>query len=159
MSVHPRVPVERALKVSGPISAEEAEVILEIAYLTIAADGALHDEEIEALARIARALSGLTDTEQAARGIGPRLDRFAEALARDGMDERVHALAEKLTRPEAKALAYRASCAIALADLDTDDREFELDLALISELDLSQEEADRLAGEVREALIVGEGEG
>ena len=51
-----RLAVERALTGVGPFSRSAVESILEIAYLTMAVDEELRDEEIEAFSVIAAAM-------------------------------------------------------------------------------------------------------
>jgi hypothetical protein len=165
MALHPRVPVEKAFLSSDPVSSAEADAILEIAYLTMASDRRLNDEEIDALGRIAAAIpregrspyrAPRTDAGLPQGDMDALLNRFAQTLDRDGLEARLHALAQSLTTPHGRALAYKAACAMALADLDASDREFEFDLQLISELELNQQQADAIAAEVHEALIVDE---
>lgn len=160
----PRVPVEAAVPISEATTPAEREAILEIAYLTIAADHDVRVEEIDALARIAGRLGSdaggpayrqgaAEPAALAGRALDQLLSTFAQRRDRDGAESRLAAAAAGLDRPSLRELAYRVACALALADLDADDREFEFDLALIDALVLDQATADRISGEVQEALV------
>ena len=160
------------------LSPTEREAILEIGYLAIAADRQLRDEELEAFRGVASRLRDLVgdpdvgpSSKAAPSAHGDRaqlaeraalsdheldalLNRYAEGLARSDADERLRDLAKALTRPDARAVAYKVAYALALCDLDTSDPEFEFDLQLIDSLGLSQEEAEALADQVMEAFAV-----
>jgi hypothetical protein len=143
----------------------EREAILEVSYLAIAADHKLRDEELAAFRAVATRLRDqVGDPEEGPMSRRPLplaenrslsekelnaiLDKFAEGLTREGADARLRELAQHLTRPEAKATAYRVAFALALCDLETGDAEFEFDLQLIDSLGLAHEEAESLADEV-----------
>ena len=160
----PRVPVEAAVPISETTPAAEREAILEIAYLTIAADHQVREEEIDALARIGGRLTNGEPGSAYRDGVGEPaalsgrpldalLSTFAQRRDRDGAEARLAAAAAVLTRPSLRTLAYRVACALALADLDADDREFEFDLALIDALQLDQATADQVSAEVQEAFV------
>jgi hypothetical protein len=153
---HFRLAVERALVGVGPFPRSVAESILEIAYLTMAVDEDLRDEEIEAFSVIAAAML------QPNRGAGEALDdaalrdwldKFAGELDRAGIQDRLEAAVKSLgDNHPAKLAAYRAACLMAMSDLDAHDREFEFDLQLIATLGVSQEEADAIVDEVNQAV-------
>lgn len=151
------------------LSAPEREAILEIAYLAIAADRTLREEELEAFRGVAGKLRDLVgdpaegptskhplalreNRELTDRELARLLDHYAAGLARSAADERLRVLAGALGRPEAKAVAYKVAYALALCDLDTSDPEFEFDLQLIDSLGLTQDEAGALADEVLQAF-------
>jgi tellurite resistance protein len=151
----PIVPVERTFQLTDPLSQPELEAILEAAYLVVSSDRQIREEEEAALARVAERLAELNRALGGA-GIAPPLENLLVELGerrnRDGQNGRVEAVAAALPRPTTRALAYRVACAISLSDLETHDREFEVDLALISALGLPQETADEIASEVQESL-------
>ena len=153
-----RLAVERALTGVGPFPRAVAESILEIAYLTMAVDEELRDEEIEAFSVIAAAMlqsgrapsPGETLDDQALR---TWLDRFAEELSRENIDARLDAAVARLGDDHgAKLASYRVACLMAMSDLDAADREFEFDLQLIATLGIEQDEADTILDEVNAAL-------
>lgn len=142
--------IHAALKGIGPFSRGVADAIIEVAYLTMAVDQELRDEELNAFALICGELSGQAPEE---RELYKRLDKLGEALDRASILERLEKTAAVLGDDKAaKLAAYRVASLMALADLDAADREFEFDLDLISTLGLTQDEADKVADEVNEAL-------
>ncbi len=151
----PIVPVERTFQLTDPLSQPELEAILEAAFLVVSSDRQIREEEEAALERVAARLAEQNRALGGA-GIAPRLEKLLVALGelknRDGQNRRVEAVAAALPRPTTRALAYRVACAISLSDLETHDREFEIDLALVSALGLPQETADAIAAEVQESL-------
>ncbi|MEJ7732163.1 MAG: hypothetical protein WKG00_23510, partial [Polyangiaceae bacterium] len=151
----PIVPVERTFQLTDPLSQPELEALLEAAYLVVSSDRQLREEEEAALGRIADRLAE-QNRAVGGPGIAPPLENLLVELGerknRDGQNGRIEAVAAALPRPTTRALAYRVACAISLSDLETHDREFEIDLALISALGLPQETADEIAAEVQESL-------
>lgn len=154
-----RVAVERALRGVPAFTRASTEAILEIAYLTMAVDEQLQDEEIEAFSIIAAILLGKRDPssdEPGLEGAALRswLDRFAVALDRASLHERLEAAVRSLGGDQAaREASYRVACLMAMSDLDAHDREFEFDLDLIAALELEQDVADRIADELNAALI------
>lgn len=154
MTPSERIPVERVLGELDPswLTAAEIDAVLEVGYLAIACDRDLRDEELDGLGRLLRELSGQND----ARGLGrlaEAIERYAAYLDRDGLDGRLESCAAVLSRRKlARDLAYKIACALALVDRHLHDREFELDLALIAALELTQDEADALAHQVHALL-------
>ena len=149
----PRVPVESAFQVPDPLGLPERQAILEAAFLVIAADREIHQQEALALERVAAKLWTKSNDEPLdAAELRHLLDRFTNARERQGQDARLEAVAAALPRPTTRALAYKVACAMAMSDLDVHDREFELDLSLIAALGLPQQTADDLAAEVHESL-------
>lgn len=151
------------------LTPKERDAILEIAYLAIAADRVLREEEVEAFRKVAARLRGHDDISEAE--LGTLLDRFTNRLEhtkativpgddeeeamserakllRAEADERLHVLAVDLPRPETRALAYKIAYALALCDLETTDEEFEFDLQLVDALGITDDQAGELADEV-----------
>jgi tellurite resistance protein len=165
MSTSPRIIIERVVQGRAPFSRDIVEAILEVAYLAMCVDGRLTDEEIEAFSHVAGALLASqsppgyrvqADTHRVAPPLELRetnrwLDRFAERVSRDGVDERLMAVAPLLTDPTARAVAYQIACLIAVSDFDTSDRDDDLHLQLIEALGFTQEDADGLADEAHRA--------
>ncbi len=137
------------------LSQSEVDAIVEIAYLTIAVDRRLETEEIEAFKGVVEKLRGVS--------VGSLDNLLDEMYARadaarggeDGQsgyaDERLRALATKMSVP-ARELAYKVAYAMGLADMESSDEEFELDLQLVDALELSNERTEELAGEVMDVL-------
>lgn len=138
----------RVIPETTTLTAAEADVVLEIAYLAIAADHKLADAEIDAFRGVMSKLAGAPVTE---RALNEKLDALNAKVERVDVDEHLRALGKDLS-PGARAIAYKVAHAIALADLDSSDAEFEFDLQLIDALELSGEQADALALEVESAM-------
>ena len=142
--------IPRALSGVGPFSRSITDAIIEVAYLTMAVDQQLRDEELEAFAVVCGQLMGAPPEEKA---LFRRLDKLGESLDRASILERLEKTAAVLGDDKAaKLAAYRVASLMAMADLDAADREFEFDLDLIATLGLTQEEADDVADQVNAAL-------
>jgi hypothetical protein len=141
---------------TAPLAAADHEAILEIAYLAIAADRTLRDEELAAFRGIAERLRALRSggdvvsiDDQELNGV---LDRFCASLEGSTVDERARAVAVRLRTPEERRLAYKLAYALSVCDLDASEDEFQLDLTLLDALELSNDDAEQLTGEVDAAL-------
>ena len=145
--------IESIADAVGPVeglTSAERRAVLEIAYAVVACDHDINEKERAALHSIARKLAGSDAVaEDDAAALLRRFDG-----ARDGAvpAEHLRRIAEDLTTPAAREVAYKAACALALADDVSSDGEFEIDLELIDALALPQAEADRLAAEVARTL-------
>jgi hypothetical protein len=156
------------------LSPKERDAVLEIAYLAIAADRVLNEEEVAAFKQVASKLRG-GDGSMSEAELGTLLDRFTnrlektraelepaedmddedderKRLLRAEADERLLALTTDLPRPGTRELAYKIAYALALCDLETTDDEFEFDLQLVDALGLTTDRASQLADEVVMAL-------
>lgn len=144
--------IRRALKGVGPFSKPVADAVLEVAYLTMAVDQELRDEELEAFALVAGELVGGGEAPDS-RQMAKRLDGLGQALDRATILERLEKTSKAFGDDKsAKLAAYRVATLMAMVDLDAADREFEFDLDLIATLGLAQDEADQVADEVNAAL-------
>jgi len=141
--------IARVVPADPKIDARERDAILEIAYLAVAADHKLSDDEIDGLKRIAASLEGAD--EYSDKKLDELLGRFAKWRDRAEVDERLRKLGGTLS-PHARKLAYRVAYALAVCDLEAPDEEFEFDLQLIDALELSADQANTLAGEVQRLL-------
>ena len=151
-----RLSAERALAPIGRFDRTTAESILEIAFLSIAADRKIDATEVEAFAFVAARLVGEGEEKLGDHDVNAWLDHFTARLDASNLHQRIHDVGESLALEDARLAAYRISFFLGIVDLDASDREFEFDLQLISELDLNQQQADAIAAEVHEALIVDE---
>ena len=146
-----RVDVARVLEAGGKLSAQEAEAILEIAYLSTVVDGRLSDEEIAAFAQVAARLKAGSVSDDG-RKLDALLDGYARHIEHRDIAERLAELAKSLTRDDARKTAYKVAFAMALCDLGTSDDETDFDDALATLLGLSIEDVDALESEVYAAL-------
>ena len=128
----------------------EADAIVEIAYVTIAADRKLDPAEVDAFRAVLERLRGATvdsgELDVVLDQMYGRVERVGEKL-----DEHLRSLGAKMS-PPARELAYKVSYAMGIADLDSSDEEFELDLQLVDALDLTSDRAEELADEVMHVL-------
>ncbi|MBL8740748.1 MAG: hypothetical protein JNK04_06635 [Myxococcales bacterium] len=149
-----RLAVEKALTGVGPFPRPTSEAILEIAYLTMAVDEELRDEEIDAFSVIAAAvLNNASNQRLDDAALRKWLERFSGDFDRDAIHGRLETAVKQLGADhDAKLAAYRVACLMALSDMDAADREFEFDLDLIASLGISQDEADRVLEEVNQAV-------
>ena len=131
----------------------EIDAVVEIAYLTIAADRRLANEEVAAFHRVLERLRGATVAQaELDKVLDDMYERADKARGERGYaDERLRALAGKMSVP-ARELAYKVAYAMGLADMDSSDEEFELDLQLQDALEISNERAEALADEVMAVL-------
>jgi hypothetical protein len=137
-----------ALRDGGPVAPQDARRVLEIACLAVASDGKLADEELAAIRVFSTSLGAFSRSE---------LDALVLASlnlhSRDDRLERLRAAADALTTEGARHLAYKLSVVTALSDLASADEEFEFDLDVQDALKLDSDVAERLSGEVHEALM------
>jgi hypothetical protein len=132
------------------LSEGEREAVLEIALLAISADRSIDQDERVALRSIAAALGGEAAAARAEADVDALIARGL--IARDDADARLRELAPRFRSDAARGVAYKAALAVAKANRDDADEEFEFDLQLIDALDLSQEAVDALAAQVSRAL-------
>jgi tellurite resistance protein len=161
MTKNPTVQVERVLPAVGSFSVKEADAILEVAYLTTAADGRLTDEEHESFRAVASKLRAMASGGKAQvtdAALNKLFERYAGRIEHAERVDRLKALRTDLQREEARDLAYKVAYAMTLCDLETGEEESEFEEELIVALELSDERADALAGEVYEALDEEEGD-
>jgi len=130
MTKNPTVQVERVLPDVGAFSVKEADAILEVAYLTTAADGRLSDEEYESFRAVAsklRAMAAGATAQVSDATLNKLFERYAERIDHAERMDRLKALRADLQRPEARDLAYKVAYAMSLCDLETGDDEAEFD--------------------------------
>ncbi len=152
------------------LTVDERQAILELAYLTIAWDGALVKTEIDAFRILASHLRDMVgDPEVGADSLQPSapaenrrltaeelsklLSEFATGLERPAADARLLTLAPRLRRKAAAVFAYEVACALTLIDGDGGDAEFELELQLVDALGLPTHEAENLAMRTRTLML------
>lgn len=147
------------------LSTNDFHAIVEIAFLSIAADNTIHPDEEKGLRLIARCLRKLVADDGASGASAssvPEADavvdelfvRLGTRMPREVADEHLRVVAAKLTAPRLRGLAYQLAYTLALADLATADQEFEFDLQLIDALGIPQAQVDALTEDVLVALGV-----
>ena len=134
-------------------SAEEADVLLELAYLSTAADGRLDDEELAAFKVIVGRLRG---TSRAT----PTSTRCSIASRRTSTTRRsVSACRSSRRAPDGlRPLAFKLAVGLGVADLDASADESDLQVLLAEALGLDDGRVDELTAEVYASLDAGEDE-
>lgn len=160
----PGIDVDRVLqKLAKPLLATEVRPALEVAYLAMAADRSLRDEEYQAFEQMALHVTSHVQDPDASpyragsvdqrgvemvRRIQTMLDDFAVALDREGTKARLASAAAGLTRPAARDLAYQLAFLMTISDLDTNDLETRFEDRSRRALELSDDWAEALVDEV-----------
>ena len=111
--------------------------MLEVAFLAAAADGEINDAEAD---NLGATLSQWLGTELSDDVVEDIIARFIAALAAEGRDQRLAAIASVLD-PEARRTAYTLACLVALCDLELHDDELDVLGAIATGLGLAQDEA------------------
>jgi hypothetical protein len=134
-------------------SPEQQDVLLELAYLATAADGKLHDEEIDAFTDLVGRLRGkkVSDAD-----VGALMNKFGR-LHQSEIADRVHALAPKLSS-DLQSLAFKLAVGLGVADLDATEEESELQAVLAEALGFDDAKVGELTDEVYAALNAGDEE-
>lgn len=133
-------------------SPEQQNVLLEIAYLTTAADGQLRDEELAAFKQIISRLRGTKATDA---DVDALLDKFAGAVEPEEIAARVQKIAPTLPS-DLKDIAYKLAVGLGVADMDAHDDEAELQVVLAEALGFDDAKVDALTEEVYGSLDAGE---
>jgi tellurite resistance protein len=133
----------------GAIAAQDdADVLLELAFLVTAADGRLAAEEAAAFRELMERVRGRPPTEDE---VGALYARFTKHLDGATCADRVKLLAPKLPA-DLREVAFSVALALALIDRDASPHEDALIDLLFQSLPLDGERAEALAKEVRVAL-------
>jgi hypothetical protein len=127
---------------------DDADILLELAYLVTAVDGKLTDEELGAFGELVAQLHG---AGAGARSVDAYLELFVDSIGWDRIAARVRALA-KVLRPELHEVAYKLALGLAFIDGDPHREEDRLHAVLGDALGLA---ADRRAALSHEVSIEG----
>lgn len=139
----------RAFLPVGPIAKpEDADTLLELAFLVTAADGRLAAEEAAAFRELMGRVRGTTPSDEE---VGVVYQRFTNLLEGSTCADRVRVVAPSLP-PDLREAAFRVAMALALIDRDASPHEDELIDVLFHSLQLDVDRAEELAKEVRIAL-------
>lgn len=129
----------------APLTSDEIDPVLEIAYAMANANGHASFDELESFRALVKHVSPGAEMTKLLDALGAAFDKA------ESVEERVRAAAAKLGRPEAREAAYKAAYTIAVFDLETNEEERDLDDLLVEVLGLSSRVND-LEAEVNEAL-------
>ncbi len=133
----------------GPIAdREQADTLLELAFLVTAADGRLAAEEAAAFRELMGRVRG---QDVADADVAALYERFTAALQGTTCNDRVRVVAPKLA-DELRETAFRVALALALIDRDASPHEDELIDVLFESLKLDRDRAEAIAKDVRTAM-------
>ncbi len=127
-------------------------MLLELAYLTTAVDGRLDDEELSAFKDLVGRLRGKAASNAEVDSL---LDRFGGNVEHAEITERLQKIAPTLPS-ELRAVAFKLSVGLGVADLDASGEESDLQVALAEALGLDESKVDELTAEVYASLDAGE---
>jgi hypothetical protein len=138
------------------LSAEGADRILEIAWLSVASDGHLADEELDALRVVGAQLCELAG-QRAEEKLSPAalddvLARVASLDSKEEVVERLRVLSAALASDAERHLAYKLAVGLMLSDLAVNEAEAAFEDALLDALGIDEDVAERLDAEVQVAL-------
>lgn len=136
------------LPVQAISATDQAENLLELAFLVTQADGKLAKEEAWAFRDLFERVSGKAPTDDQ---IAALYTKFTERLAGSSCADRVKVVAPKLPT-DLREPAFRVALALALIDRDASPQEDELIEVLFQSLGLDALRAEAVAAEVRAAL-------
>ncbi len=135
-------------------NAEQADVLLELAYLATAVDGRLDDGELDAFKEIVARLRGKAPSNA---DLDKLLDKFGGNVEHEEIAARVGQLAPTLP-PELKGVAFKLAVGLSVVDLDASGDETDLQVTLAEALGFDEAKVDELTAEVYAALDAGEEE-
>jgi tellurite resistance protein len=142
MTIRAFLPIE-------PIAAkDQADTLLELAFLVTAADGRLAAEEAAAFRELMGRVRGKEVSDEE---VGTLYQHFTKQLEGSTCVDRVKKVAPNLPANLREA-AFRVAMALALIDRDASPHEDALIDALFESLQLDNDRAEALAKEVRVAL-------
>lgn len=133
-------------------SAEHIDVLLELAFLTTAADGRLDDDELTAFKAIASRLHG---KQLSNADVDALLSKFGGTVDHDEIAERVQKIAPTLPT-DLRELAFKLAVALSVADLDASSDESDLQVLLAETMGFDDARVDELTAEVYAGLDAGE---
>ena len=134
------------------VSKEEADVLLEIVYLTTAIDGRLADEELSAFKSLIGRLRGAPARDA---DVDSLLDKFADNVDHADITERMQKIAPGVPAT-LRPLAFKLSVGLGVADLDASEEESELQIVLAEALGFDDARVEELTAEVYASLDAGE---
>ena len=149
MAISPEMIRQATTTTSGSVSRSDGAGVLEIACLAIVSDGNIAPEELAVLRTVGKDIGSADNVEAL-------VQKAASLHSREAQLERLREVAAGLSTEAARHLAYKVTVLTSVADLAASDEEFEFDLDLVDALQLSTDVADRLAGEVHEAVVMAE---
>jgi uncharacterized membrane protein YebE (DUF533 family) len=132
-----------------PNAARLFEALVEGAYLVASADGVIDESERHTFEKVVAAASGGIVTEEQVNAL---VGDLADELAEDGLDKRVHAIAERAsTRPQAEEV-LRIAALLAQVSESVSDVERGVLVKLAEACNLGAADVDAAVEDVKKAL-------
>lgn len=125
---------------------DEKDAVLELAFMMANANGDASLDELEAFRALAKYLDPNADITALLDSNSAKLEKAAS------FEERVRAAADRLKRPAARELAYKAVYTVAVFDLETNEEERELEELVVEVLGLDHARVHQLELEATQAL-------
>ena len=156
MGKAPSIPVERILPKTGPdtLTVPEARAILAIAFLASQAD---HEVDVEEEGALQALTKGIRTLAPKSDELGDdAIEKLFEKLAEERDDEEpadcLARVVAPLERQFPRELAYKVAVAMSVVDLASNDDETDFEGDLLDALQLTDEQADLLSGDVYAAI-------
>jgi hypothetical protein len=149
----------RAREAPGSVSsvdqgrADEFEATVEAMFLMAAVDGDLNDQELAQLAASVDAFSSLDAKAPNCVDAGPLLVVMNDKLEKEGWNQRLASVADRLREPEARAFAFRLAAGVAFVDDHVAHAEAAALEALASALHIGSDESQEILYDVRDSLF------
>jgi tellurite resistance protein len=141
---------QRKSRQQRQIEAQGAALVgmVDAAMIIACADGELTQDEVNTVGDV---IDGFFDGNVTRKDINEMLNLSLSTLEQQGLEARMHAVAENLPSDELRALALQAAAAVALADQEGDeDEEDEVYYDLAGVLGFSRDDADEIWDQVVE---------
>jgi tellurite resistance protein len=130
------------------VALSRVDPLAETMFLMMAVDGRVSEAEMDA---IRGAVRGLTGNILRTGTIHVMLERYAERLAQQGRDQRLHEIAQEIADEPGEAQgAFALAAAVALADDEVDDSENEFINQLADWLGISGEVAAKILDQLEQ---------
>jgi uncharacterized tellurite resistance protein B-like protein len=124
--------------------------MIETAFLMAAADGNLSDIERE---QLVATMEYITDKKVSREKLDETVGQLLEALATDGWEARINAVASSLSDTLARRNAYRLAAGISFIDGEVQAEEAQLFTLLAKAFEIAEAEAEGILVEVRDELF------
>jgi hypothetical protein len=129
---------------NAPVPPDQAEILLELAFLMTAADGKLRKAEVDAFCEIAASVAGARNAADTLAA------RFANTKPSE-VPARVRAIGPKLA-PDLRETAFKLAMGLALVDQEGSPEEDDLVTVFVQALGIDMGRAEKLAEEARNAF-------
>ena len=133
--------------------AAEFEATVEAMFLMAAVDGEISEQELAQLSASVDAFSSLDTRGPRRVEAGPLLSAMNDRLEKDGWNQRLASVAERLQGQEARTFAFRLAAGVAFVDDHVGHAEAAALEALASAFHISSDESQEILYDVRDSLF------